>query len=114
MADIFDLLSQIAHKNISSSVTFLDPKEEKDFKKWFELRAKLTGTNPNPDEPLHFYDARGYWSQMKRQGIPPTVTGHLPDTYKIPGHPTFSDESIYYKPGIKAGKWVKGEYKELK
>ena len=34
---------------------------------------------------------------------------HLPDTYKLPNHPTFSNESIYYKPGMKAVKWVNEE-----
>jgi hypothetical protein len=35
---------------------------------------------------------------------------HLPDTYKLPNHPTFSNESIYYKPGMKAGRWEGENY----
>jgi hypothetical protein len=35
---------------------------------------------------------------------------HFPDTYKLPGHPTFSIESQYYKPGMKAGRWEDGKY----
>ncbi len=33
---------------------------------------------------------------------------HLPDTYKYPNHPTFSDESIYFNPKTKkyAGHWT--------
>ena len=30
---------------------------------------------------------------------------HLPDTYKLPNHETFSDESKYYKPGMRAVHW---------
>lgn len=30
---------------------------------------------------------------------------HLPDTYKLPNHPTFSIESKYYKKGMPAGYW---------
>jgi hypothetical protein len=30
---------------------------------------------------------------------------HLPDTYKKPNHPTFSNESMYYKEGMPAVKW---------
>ena len=30
---------------------------------------------------------------------------HLPDTYKLPNHPTFSNESKYYRQGMKAGRW---------
>lgn len=35
---------------------------------------------------------------------------HLPDTYKLPTHPTFSIESLYYKPGMKAGYWEGEKY----
>jgi hypothetical protein len=33
---------------------------------------------------------------------------HLPDTYKLPNHPTFSDESIYFNPKTRsqAGHWA--------
>lgn len=39
---------------------------------------------------------------------------HLPDTYKLPGHPTFSVESKYYKPGMKAGYWEGEKYVPIK
>lgn len=35
---------------------------------------------------------------------------HLPDTYKLPNHPTFSTESKYYKPGMPAGYWKGNAY----
>ncbi len=35
---------------------------------------------------------------------------HLPDTYKLPNHETFSNESIYYKKGMKAGRWEGDNY----
>lgn len=35
---------------------------------------------------------------------------HLPDTYKLPNHETFSNESIYYKEGMKAGRWEGDNY----
>jgi hypothetical protein len=35
---------------------------------------------------------------------------HLPDTYKKPGHPSFSIESKYYKPGMKSGYWIGEKY----
>lgn len=35
---------------------------------------------------------------------------HLPDTYKLPNHPTFSNESKYYKEGMPAGKWEGNNY----
>lgn len=33
--------------------------------------------------------------------------GHLPDTYKKPNHPTFSDESQYSGGAYQGGKWEK-------
>ena len=64
--------------------------------------------DPNPDAPEHYYDYRGYYDQLINEGkqnedITPDT--HFPDTYKLPGHPTFSVESKYYKPGMIAGHW---------
>lgn len=39
------------------------------------------------------YDLQGYWKANRSF---PSTTFHLPDTYKKPSHPTFSNESIYY------------------
>lgn len=35
---------------------------------------------------------------------------HFPDTFKLPGHQTFSIESIYYKKGMPAGRWEGEKY----
>ena len=81
------------------------PEMEKEFQNWYAERAKNMGLNPNPDHPKHFYDTRGAWLAGER-----STTDHLPDKYKLPGHPTFSDQSTYYRPGMKAGKWEGGKY----
>ncbi len=39
---------------------------------------------------------------------------HMTDKYKKPNHPTFSVESMYYKPGMKAGYWEGDKYIPLK
>lgn len=39
------------------------------------------------------YDLRGYWLNG---GYKEESSGHMPDTYKKPNHPTFSNESIYH------------------
>ena len=77
--------------------TALEPEEEGEFNKWFAERAKNLKLNPNPDDPRHYYDSRGAWKAGYR-----STTGHLPDIYKLPGHPSFSDESQYYRPGMRA------------
>ena len=79
------------------------PEMEKNFQGWYAERAKNMGLNPNSDDPRHFYDTRGAWLKGHR-----STTEHLPDTYKLPGHPSFSDQSIYYRPGMKAGSGEKG------
>jgi hypothetical protein len=50
------------------------------------------------DSPQAYYDYRGFWKAMQ-DGNPLAVqsakTGHWPDLWKLPGHPNFSNESIY-------------------
>ena len=61
-----------------------------------------------PNSPLHFYDNRAAWGAgVNRTPMIPMRPefGHFPDTYKLPGHPTFSEESIYAKPPLKWGRW---------
>lgn len=65
---------------------FADPAEEAAFMKWFTEDAAKYGINPNPDDPLHFYDYRGAWKAGARRENDPA--GHLPDQWKMEGHPT--------------------------
>lgn len=52
------------------------------------------------------YDLAGY---IAKYGIPDQSKGqHLTDEYKLPNHPTFSNESIYSNPEMQGGKWVQG------
>jgi hypothetical protein len=39
-------------------------------------------------------------------------SGHFVDKFKFPWHSTFSDESIYYKPGMPAVHWLPGNKME--
>lgn len=73
------------------------PEEEGPFQDW--LAANQT---KEPFHPEQHYDYVGAF----RAGINRDETAHLPDTYKLPGHPTFSNESMYYKPGMQAVRWV--------
>lgn len=74
--------------------TQLTPQEEKLFQAWASSLGKLND--------LQDYDLRGAWKSN------PTMDarGHLPDTYKKPNHPTFSNESIYSgMDGYVGGTW---------
>ena len=85
--------------------TNLSPQEEELFQSWYKTYATTHGLNLDPDDPNHNYDYRGYWKSGTSYNDF-LFNSHLPDTYKTPGHETFSIESKYYKfaPG-KAGKW---------
>lgn len=48
------------------------------------------------------YDTRGAFAA----GLKPDARGHFDDTFKMPSHPTFSDESRYSTPENPGGRWV--------
>ena len=75
--------------------TKLTPSQESDFQKWKSIYA--------PKDSGKDYDLRG---AFKSGLTPDPKTGHWPDTFKKPNHPTFSNESIYAKDAPeKAGRW---------
>jgi hypothetical protein len=81
--------------NQSQYETALSEPEEAMFKKWKEKYA--------PNDTGADYDLRGAF----KSGLKPDPqTGHWPDTFKKPNHPTFSVESIYARdrPDL-AGHW---------
>jgi len=73
--------------------TKLAPEEETSFKAWKEKFA--------PKDSGSDYDLRG---AFKAGLTPDQQTGHWPDTFKKPNHPTFSDQSQYAEFG-KPGRW---------
>lgn len=75
--------------------THLTPAEEQAFRVW---KARYAPSDSGLD-----YDLRG---AFKAKIKPDPTTGHWPDTYKKPSHPTFSTESQYAKfaPHL-AGTW---------
>jgi len=77
--------------------TPLSPLEESVFQHWKQRVA--------PNDSGEDYDLRGAF----KAGAEPSENGHMPDTWKKPNHPTFSDQSKYYKYSpSSAGSW-KGE-----
>lgn len=90
--------------------TQLSPEDEAAFRTWYSGYADVTGNNPDPDDPAHYYDYRGYWQENPNAEVSEGM--HLPDTWKTPGHETFSDESKYYAGNENlAGYWdINNEY----
>jgi hypothetical protein len=59
------------------------------------------------EEPDYDYEA---WQAAGSPRDP--ITGHGPDTFKLPNHPTFSNESIYHgRDGNEGGQWEQNEDK---
>lgn len=86
--------------------TKLSPENEAKFNRWVAAQSKLRGRDMSNDDTD--YDLRGYWLNggHKDQG-----QGHMPDTYKKPNHPTFSNESIYHgAPDPRGGKFDGGKW----
>jgi hypothetical protein len=68
--------------------------EEAAFQQW---RARLPPNLQNMQD----YDLRGAWKKNAHSA----TNGHLPDDWKKPNHPTFSNESIYSGPYTPGGQW---------
>ena len=77
----------VKYQDGGEKLTELDPLNEAEFKKWYKKYAELTGNAVNPDDPLHYYDYRGYWRDSG--GAMPSKRDdyHLPSNYKLKGHP---------------------------
>ena len=70
------------------SPTQLEPMQEVQFQDWAKRNKVRLEPGWNED-----YDMRGLWKA--NPGAVPDPWGHWPDTYKLPNHPTFSDQSVY-------------------
>lgn len=82
--------------------------DEKDFQKWYAKIAEYKGLNPDPDDENQYYDYRTYWlenPEAARKMLEGDPEAHFTDRYKYPGHPTFSDESMYADEEHPGGHW---------
>ena len=80
------------------------------YQEWLQYMSNRAGRDVSQDAAD--YDLEGYYNSLKanpgQAGAydPATKEAHLEDTYKLPNHPTFSDQSKYSIPGIQeGGKW---------
>ena len=93
----------------SGSTSSLTGDEEKQFRDWYDRYSRSHDLNPNPDAKEHYYDLRGYWKNrtIEDANLEWQLDSHLPDTYKLPGHPTFSTQSRYSTRKTPGGTWKK-------
>lgn len=82
--------------------------DENDFQKWYAKIAEYKGLNPDPDDAEQYYDYRTYWlenPEAAQKMLENDPEAHFSDRYKYPGHPTFSDESMYADEEHPGGHW---------
>lgn len=93
----------------SGMIASLTGDEEKAFRTWYDRYSRSQNLDPNPDAKEHYYDYRTYWKNRTPEQMNDEwkLGNHLPDTYKKPGHPTFSTESIYSTRKTPGGTWKK-------
>lgn len=78
------------------------------FKRWqqgesyWDMRAEAERKTMDLREQ---YDYVGYLNKYGTINPTDTETGHYTDEFKLPGHPTFSDESIYSNQNTRGGHW---------
>ena len=89
----------------------LSESDEKKFKDWYGRLSEYKGLNPDPDDANQYYDYRGFWKEnpeLAERMLNDDPDAHFVDTYKFPGHPTFSNESKYGGREL-GGEWVVGD-----
>jgi hypothetical protein len=96
-------------KNVPQSadvteVTALSPKDETAYQEW-------KNTLPKRLQYEGDYDLKGFWKKNPKWS-PDDPEAHMTDEFKLPNHPTFSDESRYFNEKTKhlAGHWNGNSY----
>ena len=87
----------------------LNELDERLFRRWYDHISKKKGLDPDPDGKDHYYDYRSFWKnepELASKMMYGNAEAHFTDKYKLPGHPTFSDESIYSNEDTPGGRWI--------
>lgn len=90
------------------SISKWTKKDEKDFQEWYASVSNRLGLNPDPDDSEQYYDYRSFWKENPKDAqkmLNAEEGSHFTDKYKLPGHPTFSNESIYSTDETPGGSW---------
>ena len=100
--------------------TKLPPEEETLFQDWYAGFSKHNQIDPNPDNPLHKYDHRGWWKSFQSDpSLAPVIDPrdnrfHGPSQFKDKDHPTmWKEEYMQYtgrdpdNDGVTKDRWEK-------
>lgn len=90
-----------SYKKPVQPVVYQKPQQKPTYKEFLKtVNPKYIGNDYNLEEAYNNLPLK-----MMRAWAKDPNKNHLPDTYKLPNHPTFSDESKYYKLGMNAIHW---------
>lgn len=106
--NIFKIEGKVPHRKDGGRGASWTKGDEEDFQKWYAKIAEYKGLNPDPDDENQYYDYRTYWlenPEAARRMLEDDPEAHFTDRYKYPGHPTFSDESMYADEEHPGGHW---------
>ena len=106
--NIFKIEGKVPHRKDGGRGASWTKENEEDFQKWYARVAEHKGLNPDPDDENQYYDYRTYWlenPEAARKMLEDDPEAHFTDRYKYPGHPTFSDESMYSDEEHPGGHW---------
>lgn len=106
--NIFKIEGKVPHRKDGGRGASWTKENEGDFQKWYAKIAEYKGLNPDPDDENQYYDYRTYWlenPEAARRMLEDDPETHFTDRYKYPGHPTFSDESMYSDEEHPGGHW---------
>lgn len=82
--------------------TELNQEDQASFDNWLTDQSTKVGRDMSND--MEDYDLKGWW---QKNGSIDLGQGHLTDEFKLPNHPTFSDQSVYHgKDGNEGGSWT--------
>lgn len=91
-------------------VKTVSEEERPDFLKWYYDVATKKGLSLDPYRKNHYYDYELFWKnepELAKAMLEDDPDAHFIDKYKMPGHPTFSNESIYSTKEHEGGSWIK-------
>ena len=91
-------------------VKTVSEEERPDFLKWYYDVATRKGLSLNPYGKNHYYDYELFWKnepELAKAMLEGDSDAHFTDRYKMPGHPTFSKESVYSNKEHEGGSWIK-------